>query len=186
MLIPSDSDFDTAAEKLLEAGFRPAPWSYGALVPEFLPELRTKLDPMRMSGYEIVDDNCVRFKFPENIHSGPERVVLLRSAYTKLSPPGDSKSMGRFLNQDNLYYPDKALLMESFIKTLLQSSSGTWYQSLRCWTISYMYGMSIVNDTVLDSCDDERIRLWFNETIRRGKGGLDMTVTKRKGKSKRA
>ncbi|KAF2790583.1 hypothetical protein K505DRAFT_377421, partial [Melanomma pulvis-pyrius CBS 109.77] len=184
MLIPSESDFDLAAQKLVKAGFRPAPWSYGIIDPHLLPddEISRRINPMDIPGYRMLDDNSVRFQFPAGF-SGPERVVLLRSKYVGLSPPNDPISMQRFHCHENLYYPNKALLLESFIRTLLQDSPGFWRDALGGWAISYVYGLLMVEDTVLDSCDEENVRLWFNEKIRRGKGGLDRTtVSKRVGR----
>ena len=34
----------------------------------------------------------------------------------------------------------------------------------------------------LDSCPDEAVKEWFNEAIRRDKGGLDKSITKRTGR----
>jgi len=184
MLIPSESDFDLAARKLVEAGFRPAPWSYGITDPQLRPdnEITRRINPMDIPGWRMLDNNSVRFQFPAGL-SGPERVVLLRSTYVGLSPPNDLSSMQRFYCHETLYYPNSALLLESFIRTLLRDSPGFWRDLLEGWSISYIYGILMVEDTVLDSCDEESIRLWFNENIRRGKGGLDRTtVTKRVGK----
>ena len=198
MLIPSESDFETSVQKLVEEGFRPAPWTYGKLGPDspsgsedssIGSETIRCRDPMRWHEYEMLDDNSVRFLFPEG-NSRAETVVLLRSAYVGLSPPpphsqaDTSSSTQRFYCEENYYFPDKALLMESFIKTLLQEDSpSSWRLLLTCWTISYMYGLKDVKDTVLDTCDDETVKKWFNEKIRRGKGGIDKTtVSKRVGK----
>lgn len=185
MLIPSESDFNLAAQKLVKAGFRPAPWSYGIIDPKLLPDdeitRRRRINPMEIPGYQMLDNNSVRFQFPAGL-TGPERVVLLRSTYVGLTPPSDPSSMQRFHCHENLYYPKKAYLLESFIRTLLQDSPGFWRDLLEGWSISYMYGILLVGDTVLDSCEEESIRSWFNENIRRGKGGLNTTVTKRVGK----
>ena len=184
MLIPSKSDFDLAARKLVKAGFRPALWSYGIIDPKLLPddEITRRINPMEIPGYQMLDNNSVRFQFPAGL-TGPERVVLLRSTYVGLTPPSDLSSMQRFHCHENLYYPKKAPLLESFIRTLLQDSPGFWRDSLGGWSISYVYGILMVEDTVLDSCEEESVRSWFNEKIRRGKGGLDRTtVTKRVGK----
>jgi hypothetical protein len=184
MLVPSESDYDLTVQKLVEAGFRPAPWSYGITDPHLIPDDEMTRQPgfLDTSGYRNLDQNSVRFQFPVGF-SGPERVVLLRSTYVGLSPPNDASSMQRFSCHENLYYPDKALLLESFARTLLHESPGPWRQLLQAWAISYIYCTLMVEDTVLDSCDDENVRLWFNEKIRRGKGGLDRTtVTKRVGR----
>lgn len=184
MLIPSESDFDLAVQKLDDAGFRRGPWSYGVIDPQLLPddEIGRRINPMDIPGYRMLDINSVRFQFPAG-SSNIERVVLLQSAYIGLSPPNNPSSMQRFHCRENLYYPEKALLLESFIRTLLQDSPGFWRDALGVWAISYMYGMLMVEDTVLDSCDEDSVKAWFNEKIRRGKGGLDRTtVSKRVGR----
>ncbi|KAI9652309.1 MAG: hypothetical protein M1829_001680 [Trizodia sp. TS-e1964] len=183
MLIPSEPDFDLAAQKLVDAGFRPAPWSYGVIDPSLLrsDEISRRIDPMQIPGYQTLDANSLRFQFPAGVPD-LERVVLLRSAYIGLSPPSDPSSLQRYSCQKNICYPDKTLLLESFIRTLLKDSDGYWRNSLGTWAISYIYGAMMLDETVLDSCDDEGVRLWFNEHIYRGKGGLDRGVTKRLGK----
>jgi hypothetical protein len=88
--------------------------------------------------------------------------------------------MQRFSWEDNLCYPDAALLLKSFVKTLLQETPGSWRYLLQAWAITYIYGLLMVEDTILDSCDDESVKSWFNKKIRRGNGGLDrVTVSKR-------
>jgi len=83
-----------------------------------------------------------------------------------------------------VYYPDKTLLLESFIKTLLKTPMGTWRSSLTTWAICYVYSMLGVEDSALDFCGDEKVIEWFNENIRRSTGGIDRTtVTKRFGRA---
>jgi hypothetical protein len=185
MFIPSESEFDIAARRLVEAGFRPATWSYGILDPQLLPddEISRRINPWDMSGYRMLDNNSVRFQFPVK-YAGPERVVLLRSTYVGLSPSTDPSLMQGFSFKENLCYPDAALLLESIIKALTEDTEkGYWQSLLAAWAISYIYGQLMVEDSVLDSCDDEHIKSWFNENIRRGKDGLDRdTITKRAGR----
>ncbi|KAH7389843.1 hypothetical protein BKA66DRAFT_510863 [Pyrenochaeta sp. MPI-SDFR-AT-0127] len=153
MLIPPESDYDLAAQKLVEADN----------------EIDRRLKIMGNTGYWMLDDNSVRFQFPVGF-SGLERVLLLRSTYARLSPLNDPSSMQRFHCHDDLYYPGKDILLETFIRTLLQESPGPCCSILEAWAISYIYGILMVEDTILDSCDDESVRLWFNKKIRRGKG----------------
>ena len=184
MLVPSDSEYELAAQKLVEAGFRPAPWTYAIRDPELVldDEIGRRILLRGADGYGNLDDNSLRFQFPAG-SSRPERVVLLRSSYVGIEPPSDPESMRRFSCNDNLYYPDAALLLESFVKTLLQESPGSWHYLLHAWAVTYIYGMLMVEDTILDSCDDESVKSWFNTQIRRGNGGLDrVTVSKRAGK----
>lgn len=94
MLVPSDSDYDLATQKLVKAGFRPAPWTYAITDPQLLRNdeiaRRTLLDGD--DGYGNLDANSVRFQFPAG-YSGPDRVVLLRSSYVGIRPPSDPGSM---------------------------------------------------------------------------------------------
>jgi len=184
MFVPSDSDFDLAVQKLMEAGFRLAPWSYARSVdPQLLPddEINRRINA-KIPGYNMIDNNSVRFQFPTSF-TCEERVVLIRSSYVDLSPPSNPQSMQRFHRDQSLYYPDKVLLLESFVKTLLKDSpTSRWQSTLRVWAISYMYGILMMENSSLDSCEDEAVKSWFNKAINRENGGLDRTVTKRKGK----
>lgn len=188
MLVPSDSEYDLAAQKLVEAGFRPAPWTYAMTDPQLLrdDEIGRQTLLEGDDGYGNLDANSLRFQFPAG-YSGPERVVLLRSSYVGIRPPSDPESMQKFSCDDNLYYPDAVLLLESFVKTQLQEIPGSWRYLLQAWAVTYIYGLLMVEDTILDSCDDENVKSWFNEKICRGSGGLDrVTVSKRVGKKIRA
>ena len=182
--MPSESDFDLAVQKLKEAGFRLAPWSYARSVdPQLLPddEINRRINAA-IPEYKMIDSNSVRFQFPTSFRC-KERVVLIRSSYVDLSPPSNPQSMQRFHRDQNLYYPDKVLLLESFVKTLLKDSpTSSWQLTLQVWAISYMYGILMMENSSLDSCEGGAVRLWFNKAINRENGGLDRTVTKRKGK----
>jgi hypothetical protein len=170
MVVPSDSEFDLAAQKLVEAGFCPAPWTYAVRDPQLVrdDEIGRRTLLRGANGYGNLDANSLRFQFPANL-SRPERVVLLRSSYVGIQPPSDPESMQRFSCKNNLYYPDAALLLESFVKTLLQETPGTWHYVLHTWAITYIYGLLMIEDTILDSCDDENVKSWFNEQTCGGK-----------------
>lgn len=185
MLVPAKADFDIAVQKLLDAGFTPAPWSYGSCDPrrlegnEELQRIHRKCIPQ----WETVDNNSVRFQFPDpDKHS--TKVVLLRSTYVGLSPPMDEASTARYHRFNHLYYPEKILLLENFIKTLLKEPRmGAWRSCLKCWAIPYLYGMLMIEDSALDMSDDEQVKEWFNKNIRRYEGGVDRTtVSKRVGR----
>ncbi|KAH6389995.1 hypothetical protein HBI60_183800 [Parastagonospora nodorum] len=183
-IVPSDSEYDLAAQKSVEAGFHPAPWTYAITDPQHVrdDEIGRRTLLRGANGYGNLDANSLWFQFPAGF-SGPERVLLLRSTYIGIRPPSDPESIQRFSCIDNLYYPDAALLLESFVKTLLQETLGSWRYLLQAWAVAYTYGMLMVEDTVLDSCDDESVKLWLNKKIRRGNGGLDrIAVSKRAGK----
>ncbi|KAH4103155.1 hypothetical protein HBH98_074630 [Parastagonospora nodorum] len=174
VIVPWDSEYDLAAQKLVEAGFRPAPWTYAITDPQRVrdDEIDRRTLLREANGDGNLDANSLRFQFPAGF-SGPERVLLLRSTYIGIRPPSDPESIQRFSCIDNLY----------FVKTLLQETLGSWRYLLQAWAVAYTYGMLMVEDTVLDSCDDESVKLWLNKKIRRGNGGLDrIAVSKRAGK----
>ncbi|KAI9875801.1 MAG: hypothetical protein M1830_007992, partial [Pleopsidium flavum] len=135
--------------------------------------------------------------FPHSLNY-EERVVLLRSSYVHLTPPIEaalpssthtfpgSLSTSHFYVDNNLYYPDKVQLLESLIKVILEDKDTgylkTWQTLLRAWAISYVYGELNVENDALDVCEDADVKSWFNKAIRRDQGGLDRTITKRKGR----
>ena len=94
MLVPSDSDYDLATQKLVKAGFRPAPWTYAITDPQNVAddEIGQRILLRGAKGYENLDANSLRFQFPEGF-TGTERVVLLRSSYVGIRPPSDPESM---------------------------------------------------------------------------------------------
>lgn len=177
MLIINDDDFDTAIESLRGAGFRDALWSYGSRCdPRLLQDRRIQAIHQSVARqYSNLDDNSARFSFPPE--SGiEERAILLRSSYTHLSLASVPES--RFTVMDKIYYPDSELLLESFVKTVVQEPE--WSQ----WVVTYVYGQLMVNDAVLDSSSDEKAKVWFDDKIRRYSGGIDRTtVTKRIGRN---
>ncbi|EPE03595.1 hypothetical protein F503_01853 [Ophiostoma piceae UAMH 11346] len=184
MLIINDDDFDTAIESLRGAGFGDAPWSYGSRRnPRLFQDEKIQAIHQRVAHeYRNLDDNSARFTFPPE--SGvEERAILLRSSYTHLSIASVPES--RFTVMDNIYYPDKELLLESFVKTLVREPGWSqWVSNLGMWTIAYVYGQLMVDDAVLDSSSDEKAKAWFDDKIRRYSGGLDRTtVTKRIGRN---
>lgn len=189
MLVPAEADFDIAVNKLLDAGFTYAPWSYGSVDPRRLEgnEALQRIHRESIPEWEKLDNNSIRFQFPDpNKYSA--KVVLLDSTYVGLSPPTDAASTAKYHRFNHVYYPEKVLLLESFIKTLLKEPRmGAWQSSLQCWAVSYLYGMLMIEDNALDTSDDEKAKEWFNKHIRRWEGGLDRTtVTKRVGRVQRA
>jgi hypothetical protein len=82
MLVPSESEYDLAAQKLVEAEFRPAPWTYAITDPQLVrdDEIDRRILRKGANGYRNLDANSLRFQFPAG-SSRTERVVLLRSSY---------------------------------------------------------------------------------------------------------
>lgn len=74
--------------------------------------------------------------------------------------------------------------MLSFIQTRLQEPlEGMWTSTLDAWAFSYTFGMLMVAEDALDSCDDEEAKEFFNTHTRRLTGGMDrITCTKRLGR----
>ena len=112
-------------------------------------------------------------------------MVLVRSKYVGLAPPTDEASAKRFTQEDHLFYPDRELMLQSVIGTLLKDKGTLWRGSLECWAISYLYCQLMMPDDCLDSVEDEEVKAWFNKRIRRYEGGLDRTpahIAKRRGR----
>ncbi|KAM6524647.1 hypothetical protein FALCPG4_010255 [Fusarium falciforme] len=192
MLVVEDASLDTAAPNLKQRGFREAPRSYG---PRDDPALYTdpkvqQSHPRIAQQYSNLNKHSVRFRFPTD-DQAKARVVLLPCSYAHLAVTPEYKDRFTTKPQDapspkrsNILYPDAESLLESFVRTLVKEPKmGGWVSSLRMWAITHLYGDLMLGDDVLDSCDDEEAKAWFNQRIRRYSGGIDrVTCTKRLGK----
>ena len=191
MLVVEDADFEDAVQKLRSAGFRTSTWSYGCREPE-LYEGRMLQDLYRRltTEYDNLDQHSARFLFPTEqspsergpSESSTEKVALLPSSYAHISVKSTLDE--RFTRDGNMFYPNGALLLESFVRVLVREPlEGLWTSDLTIWAITYLYGDLMLDDNVLDSCDDEAAKAWFNKDIRRFAGGIDrVTITKRLGR----
>ncbi|KAM6515471.1 hypothetical protein FSOLCH5_009696 [Fusarium solani] len=187
-----DANLDTAAQNLKQRGFREAPWSYGSRDdPALHTDPKVQQSHRRVAQqYSNLDKHSVRFRFPTD-DQAKARVVLLPCSYAHIAVTPESKNRFTTKPQDapslkrgNILYPDAELLLESFVRTLVKEPKmGGWVSSLRMWAITHLYGDLMLGDDVLDSCDDEEAKAWFNQRIRRYSGGIDrVTCTKRLGK----
>jgi hypothetical protein len=192
MLVVEDANLDTAAQNLKQRGFREAPWSYGSRDdPALYTDPKVQQSHRRVAQkYSNLDKHSVRFRFPTD-DQAKARVVLLPCSYAHIAVTPESKNRFTTKPQDapslkrgNILYPDAELLLESFVRTLVKEPKmGGWVSSLRMWAITHLYGDLMLGDDVLDSCDDEEAKAWFNQHIRRYSGGIDrVTCTKRLGK----
>ena len=191
MLVIEDADFENAVQKLRSAGFRASTWSYACREPE-LYEGRMLQNIYRnlTTQYSNLDQHSARFLFPLDqspsergpSESSTDKVVLLPSSYAHISV--QSTLDGRFTRDGNMFYPNGAVLLESFVRVLVREPfGGHWTSNLTMWAITYLYGDLMLDDDILDSCDDEAAKAWFNKGIRRFAGGIDrITITKRLGR----
>src|SRR2546423_5355304 len=129
----------------------------------------------------MLDAHSVRFEFPTSNYY-PIKIVLLKSSYVELCPPTNVISAQQFSYNKNLFYPNKVLLLESFARTLLKEDMSEWRALLTAWAISYVYGELGIADNALDDCNNEDVKKWFNEAIRRDEGGMNRTLNKRVGR----
>ncbi|KAL2021505.1 hypothetical protein VTK56DRAFT_7138 [Thermocarpiscus australiensis] len=183
MLVIEDSDFEAAVESLRKAGFRDAPWSYGSMCDprSFEDDKMRKLHRRMAIGHRNLDNNSTGFLFPVDMKVEDLRVGLLRSSYTHLSLSSVPES--RFSREENIYFPDKELLLESFAKTIVREPGmNTWTRKLQMWAIAYVYGQLMVNDDALDSSSDDEAKTWFDTNIRRHTGGIDRTTVTKGGR----
>ena len=180
MLVIEDADFDHAVGQLRSAGFQDCAWSYGPLNPDFY-KGKSKENIYRriIKDYGNLDRNSTRFFFPPEQQNTTAKIVLLPSSYTHIRTSDDVLTSG-----GNVHYPNATPLLRSFVQTLVREPlKGMWTSNLDMWAISYVYGELMVSDDALDSCDEDEVKTWFNESIQRSHGGIDrVTCTKRLGK----
>jgi hypothetical protein len=192
MFVPAEEDFLAAVKKLEDAGFCRTPWSYGTMDPKLLgtDPITLKIHRRMVLEYERFDQYSVRFHFPSSFNIR-EKVVLLQSRYVHLSPPSAAQISTApclptqpFFVNGNLCYPNKVVLLESFIRLILEekSSMHNWSGLLTAWAISYICGALNVGVDALDTCEDEGVKSWYNKNIRRDKGGLNRAINKRTGR----
>jgi hypothetical protein len=122
-----------------------------------------------------------------------EKVALVQSRYAHLSPPGSATQIPTaphlptqpFFVIHNFCYPNKVVLLESFIRVILEEEEAGmedyWSGLLSAWAISYICGHLDVALDALDTCEDEGVRNWFNKNIYRDQGGL-REINKRTGR----
>ncbi|KAK2616249.1 hypothetical protein QQS21_000884 [Conoideocrella luteorostrata] len=182
MLVIEDALFETAVQQLRSLGFRDWTWSYGCVDPNFYQgRLKQNIYRSIVHEYSNLDQNSARFLFPLEQQS-TAKVVLLPFSYTHLHFELVSNNISSC--DGNIYYPDGNVLLQSFVQTLVRESViGMWTSNLEMWSISYVYGELMFDDDVLDSCNDEEAKAWFNKNIQRFDGGIDrFTCTKRLGR----
>ncbi|KAJ3535378.1 hypothetical protein NM208_g7150 [Fusarium decemcellulare] len=179
MLIVDDADLEAATQRLRSAGFRDCSWSYGSREPEFYQgKIKENIYRAITKEYSNLDKYATKFFLPLPDESS-EKVVLLPSSYAHIHASDD------MLTRDgNLLWPDGPLLLKSLVQTAVREPiEGKWKSDLEMWAISYVYGELMVDDDVMDSCQDEAAKNWFNDNIRRFNGGIDrVTFTKRVGR----
>ncbi|KAI9772216.1 MAG: hypothetical protein M1840_000965 [Geoglossum simile] len=195
MIVPAEEDFLAAVKKLEDSGFHGMPWSYGTVDPELLgtDPLTLEIHRGEIQKYERFDQHSVRFHFPSSFNI-EEKVLLLQSRYVHLSPPSAAQISTaphlltqQFFVSGNLYFPNKIVLLESFIRVILvEEAAGKvvndWSPLLSAWAISYICGMLDVGADALDTCEDEKVGAWYNENIGRDRGGLNKAINKRTGR----
>lgn len=196
MLGVPDDLMDLAAKKLAGAGFERQNWSFSSTIDpstrkddEGYKRIQENLRP----SYVNLDANSIRFQYADG-EKCDGRVVLLRASYIHLSIP-DSPTLSPIYNTSadagppqpefyvcgNLYFPNVVRLPDSVIKVILEEAKAPekdWQGTLCGWAISYLYGELTLRDDVLDGCEDERVKEWFNNVISRSTGGRSRTREK--------
>ena len=198
MLVVSDSDYEPSIEKLSIAGFR-------ATLPrrDPSPELLEMLpDPAKMlrelhAQYARLDRATTTFDYPPHYNRASLQLVLIPASYAHLSASPALKAVaagpapsltGAYNVHENVHYPLERVLLESFIRVLLDERDETrlnrWVGTLKVW-ISHMYGYLDLENDAVDDCPDDAVRDWFSQNWGRGHearfGPMDRRVTKRLG-----
>ncbi|KAI9742568.1 MAG: hypothetical protein M1818_003708 [Claussenomyces sp. TS43310] len=132
-----------------------------------------------------LDAATVRFHYPDE-KKHVQRTVLPPASYIRLSIPQTpfdasehfatphGSSQLPFYIHGNLYYPNVFLLLQSIIMVYLEEQKhtdvGDWRIKLATWAIAYLYGELSLRDDILDACQDEGVKDFFNKKINRGSG----------------
>lgn len=108
-------------------------------------------------GYKGLDQSSTTFNYPNSSPEKKEQVVLIPNSFTHL-PLGPVYSTNQYDKYDNILYPLKRALIESFVKAALNDEKKNhitfWGEALRSW-ISMMVGYLDITNDVLDTCEDQ-------------------------------
>lgn len=178
-----------ATKILSDAGFIRENWSYGITIDPATRKndlnwerVYAKLKP----AFARFDAATVRFHYPDRTKF-VEQTILVPASYIHLSASEapsyaldngfatpETSSQPPFYSDDNLYYPNAALLLQSVITVYLEERDYTdvrdWQATLNGWAISYLYWELTLRDDILDTCRDEKVKEHFNAAINRGSG----------------
>lgn len=195
MLVVSDADYDMSVEKLRLAGFW-ATLPRRDPAPEILQRL---LDPAKTlrelhAQYAKLDRVTTTFDYPVRYNHADVQLVLIPASYAHLSEsaalrPQTATSATSLKQQfdvcGNLYYPLEYILLESFIRVILDDGDATginqWWETLNVWVGTICGYMDVEND----DCPDDAVREWFSQHWGRKReakfGPMDRRVSKRLG-----
>ncbi|KAJ5714162.1 uncharacterized protein N7483_011343 [Penicillium malachiteum] len=199
-IVVDDKDYDSACQKLKDAGFRvtvpdrrPAPEIFDAL-PD--PEEALRLVNKE---YERLDQSTALFDYPVNHElDGGLKVNLLPNSFAHLPIPtisaeseqNSSKLSEKYDVYDNVFHPHESALVESFVKGAIDDENHgglDWGQSLPTW-VAMMAAYLEVNNDILDDCSDQQAVEWFSVKYGRKHeekfGPWDRRVSKRLGSGK--
>ncbi|RDL41221.1 uncharacterized protein BP5553_01200 [Venustampulla echinocandica] len=190
MLGIDDDQMDLAAKKLAGAGFERQNWPFSSSIDPSTrkdDEIYNRIHAGVRPAYAKLDANSIRFQYP-NEEKCQVRTVVLPASYIHLSIPEDpisptisnsthaGPSQPPFYADGNLYFPNVVMLLESMIKVILEDDitckQKDWQGTLCGWVISYLYGDLTLRDDVLDGCQDDRVKQWFNRNVKRETGGM--------------
>lgn len=196
MLGVLDDEMDTAAKKLADAGFERQNWCYTSIVDPATQqdnEIYKRLQAQYQPSYARLDAISLRFQYPDRARC-PGRTILLPTSYIHIDTESPSlsstfaaPSQPSFYVSGNAYFPNAVVLLESMIKVLLQDDESCldnrWQIELAGWIITYLYGELTLRIDVLDGCQDDEVKMWFNKETKRVTGGLSR-IREKWGKDK--
>jgi hypothetical protein len=153
----------------------------------------------RAQEFAQFDEYTTRFSYPDTSRL-TNKIVLIPLSYMYMNIPNPTNTfigkescipqpkyyVNRWMyNCNNLYFPNAVVLLESFIKVILDHESnqtlreGKWQRHLKVWAMGYLYGNLNLRDDVLDSCESKGVKEFFNEQVKKANRGTDRTVIKR-------
>jgi hypothetical protein len=166
MLVVEDRGMADAGKRLEEGKFQHVPWSFGIDA-----ERRTPMDAATtnqiMNDFRSFDQWTEHYVFRRKDSPRNEtiKVALIPATYANISTERDP--IGDFDKLFGFYWPKPRRLMISFVKTLVQGPiAGCWKRLLIMWAAYWLYRGKKLPATVMDNCDNEMARRYFETCIR--------------------
>lgn len=200
-LVVRDEDYQQATRKLLDSGFQLASpdRSPPREVLDTLPDPESVLREIH-SGYRSFDRASQTFNYPTQLPERTEQVFLIPNSFSHLTWDTAVTSPDVQPNEYDMYgnvlYPRERVLLESFVKAVLDEEGldgesllnvTSWSELLRSW-ISMMVGYLGIDNDVIEKFGDLRAAAWysshFGQLYESKNGPIDRRITKRVGSDK--
>ncbi|CAH0023427.1 unnamed protein product [Clonostachys rhizophaga] len=164
MLVVEPRFMADAGKRLEDAQFRHIPWSFG--IDSRVP-MHPAAESQIMDEFSSFDERSEHYIFTREHMSRKEtiKVALIPATYANISTARDP--MDDFDQICGFYWPKPGRLMASFVKTAVNGPVvGCWKRLLVMWAAYWLYRGKMLPETVMDNCDNEMARRYFEACIR--------------------